>query len=133
MLILTIELFHYHNRIGRSNHRRCSVRKGVLRNFAKFIGKHLAQVFSYEFCEISKNKFFTEYLWATTSGWARLFHSELNYLLSNFFKWSLKCSSYSMKVPLYAQLFSFGVSFFCFTLTSDQRRILRRKRTPKKV
>ena len=42
-------------------------RKGVLRNFAKFAGKHLcqshffnigagtAQVLSYEFCEISKN------------------------------------------------------------------------------
>ena len=27
----------------RSSHRRCSVRKGVLRNFAKFIGKHLCQ------------------------------------------------------------------------------------------
>ena len=47
-------------------------RKGVLRNFAKFAGKHqcqslffnkvagvrpLAQVFSCEFCEISKNTF----------------------------------------------------------------------------
>ena len=28
---------------GRSNHRRCSVRKGVLRNFTKFTGKHLYQ------------------------------------------------------------------------------------------
>ena len=28
---------------NRSNHRRCSVRKGVLRNFAKFTGKHLCQ------------------------------------------------------------------------------------------
>ena len=27
----------------------------------------LAQVFSSEFCEISKNTFFTEHLWATTS------------------------------------------------------------------
>ena len=27
----------------RSNHRWCSVRKGVLRNFAKFTGKHLCQ------------------------------------------------------------------------------------------
>ena len=27
----------------RSTHRRCSVRKGVLRNFAKFTGKHLCQ------------------------------------------------------------------------------------------
>ena len=63
-------------RLFRSSHRRCSVRKGVLRNFAIFTGKHLyqslffntelyyikketlAQVFSYEFCEISKNTFF---------------------------------------------------------------------------
>ena len=64
------------------------VRKGVLRNFAKFTGKHLcqsfffnkvaglkpnikketlAQVFSGEFCEISKNIFFTEHLFATAS------------------------------------------------------------------
>ena len=27
----------------RSSHRRCSARKGVLRNFAKFMGKHLCQ------------------------------------------------------------------------------------------
>ena len=27
----------------RSNHQRCSVKKGVLRNFAKFTGKHLCQ------------------------------------------------------------------------------------------
>ena len=27
----------------RSSHRRCSVRKGVLRNFTKFTGKHLCQ------------------------------------------------------------------------------------------
>ena len=65
----------------KSNYQGCSVRKGVLRNFAKFTGKHLcqglffnkiagacnsirkgalAQVFSCEFCEISKNTFFTE-------------------------------------------------------------------------
>ena len=29
---------------NRSNHRRCSVRKGVLGNFAKFTGKHLCQI-----------------------------------------------------------------------------------------
>ena len=70
----------------------CSVRKGVLRNFAKFTGKHLcqslffnkvadlrpeaynfikketlAQVFPCEFCEISKKNFFTEHLPATAS------------------------------------------------------------------
>ena len=48
-------------------------KKGVLRNFAKFTGKHLCQslffnrvtltqMFSREFCEISKNTFFIEHL-----------------------------------------------------------------------
>ena len=63
----------------RSSRRRCSIWKGVLRNFAKFTGKHLcyslffnkaaglraatllkeplAQVLSCEFCEISKSTF----------------------------------------------------------------------------
>ena len=57
--------------MDRSSHRSCSVRKGVLRNFAKFTGKHLwpqdcnfikkealTQVFSCEFCEISKEHLF---------------------------------------------------------------------------
>ena len=72
-------------------HQRCSVKKDVLRNFAKFRGKHLCQslffnnkvagpqagnfikketleqVFSREFCEISMNTFFTEHLQATAS------------------------------------------------------------------
>ena len=63
----------------RSSHQRCSVRKDVLRNSAKFTGNHLsqslfikketlAQVFSREFWEISKNTFFTEHLWVTASG-----------------------------------------------------------------
>ena len=73
----------------RSSHQRCSLSKGVLRNFAKFTGKHLCQslffnkvagaacnfikketltqVFSCEFCEISKNTFFTEHLRTTAS------------------------------------------------------------------
>ena len=57
----------------RSSHRRCSVKKVVLRNFTKFTGKvcnflkkeSLAQVFSCEFCEISKNTFYTEHLQTT--------------------------------------------------------------------
>ena len=57
--------------------RRCSVTKRVHRNFATFTGKHLcqslsfhrveketlAQMFCYEFCEISKNAIFAEHLW----------------------------------------------------------------------
>ena len=65
----------------RSSYQRCSIKKGVLRNFKKFTGKHLcqssfliklqaeAQVFSCEFCNISKNTFFTEHLWTTASVW----------------------------------------------------------------
>ena len=78
-----------HQRVLESSHQRCSVKKGVLRNFAKLTGKHLcqslflnkvtgaacnfikkdtlAQVFSCEFCEIAKNTFFTEHVWATAS------------------------------------------------------------------
>ena len=67
----------------RSSHQRCSMKKGILRNSTKFTGKHLvsclkacnfikketlAEVFSCEFCEISKNTFFTEHLWTTASG-----------------------------------------------------------------
>ena len=70
---------------NRSSHRRCSVGEGVLRNFAKFLGKHLCQsfffekvaglrkketltrVFSCEFCEIFKNTFFTEHIRAALS------------------------------------------------------------------
>ena len=62
----------------RSSTHRCSMRKYILRNFTKYTGKHLcqslfikkktlAQVLFCEFCEISKNIFFTEHLWTTAS------------------------------------------------------------------
>ena len=69
----------------RGSHRRCSVRKGVLRDFAKVTGKHLCQslffnkvaglaqvleqVISCDFWEISKNTFFTEHIRVSASGW----------------------------------------------------------------
>ena len=54
-------------------HRRCSVKKAVLKNFAKFRGKHmckkktLTQVFSCEFYETFRKTFFTERLRVTAS------------------------------------------------------------------
>ena len=74
----------------RSSHQRCSMKKGVLRNFKKYTGKHLCQglffqkvaglrlsnfikketpvqVFSCELCKISKYIFFTEHLWMAAS------------------------------------------------------------------
>ena len=78
---------HFFSReIFRSSNNRCSVTKGVLRNFAKFTGKHLCQSpfqrpkacnfiikenlvqsFSGEFCAISKDNLFTEHLRETVS------------------------------------------------------------------
>ena len=63
---------------ARSSHHRCSVRKEVLKNFAKFTVKRLCQNFFFkketlakaffcEFCKISKNAFFTKQLLTTAS------------------------------------------------------------------
>ena len=81
---------HIFQRLFRSSQLRCSMKKGVLRNFSRFTGKYLcqslflnkvtglgphfikketlAQGFSCEFWEISKNNFFTEHVWVTPSG-----------------------------------------------------------------
>ena len=75
-LLMNIGLLMFVN--SRSSHRRCSVKKCILKNFPKFTGKHLcwslffnkvaalrpakSQVFSCEFWEIFKNTFFTEHL-----------------------------------------------------------------------
>ena len=45
-----------------------SQKKTLLPEASNFINEEtVAQVFSYEFCEISKNTFLTEHLWATAS------------------------------------------------------------------
>ena len=64
----------------RSNHRRCYIKKAVLKNSAVFTEKHLqvfspatflketpAQVFSYEYCEMFKKTYFEEYLQTVAS------------------------------------------------------------------
>ena len=38
-----VKTVNYFHRKIRSSHRRCSVRKGVVRNFPKFTGKHMCQ------------------------------------------------------------------------------------------
>ena len=54
-----------YRRLYKSSHQRCSVKKGVLRNFAKFTGKHLCQ--SLFFNKVAGNTFFTEHLQTTAS------------------------------------------------------------------
>ena len=111
-------------RTDRNSHERCSIKKGVLWNFTKHLWKHLrkhlrkhlcqslffnkacnfikketlTQVFSCEFCEISKNTFFTEHLWTTASKQIKL--SILNRsncwltntipMFRNFYSWTTK-------------------------------------------
>ena len=85
----------------RSSHRRSSVKKGVLKNFAKFKGKHLCQslffkkqtlahVFSCEFYETSKNTIFTEHLWTNASAQSSVQSSSENETFFNTSKNFLK-------------------------------------------
>ena len=77
----------------KSSYRRWSVRKGVLRNFAKFTGKHLCQSlffnkatfatllkkklwhrsFPVKFVKFLRALFYTEHLWATASTYGEYF------------------------------------------------------------
>ena len=45
LAFLRVKYFYYDNmkEQDRSSHQRCSVKKGVLKNFAKFTGKHMCQ------------------------------------------------------------------------------------------
>ena len=61
-----------------------------------FIKKEtLAQVFSCEFCEISKNTFFIEHLWATASGKGS--YDLMNESLSHLVNHAIKCDAYRCK------------------------------------
>ena len=64
-------MFHSSSVLYRSSHRRCSIKKGALKSFAKYTGKHLCQSLffkiklqakAFEFCEIFKNTSFIEQL-----------------------------------------------------------------------
>ena len=71
-------------------------KKVVVRSFTKFTGKHL---FSCEFCENSKNPFFTEHLW-----WLLLSFPEK---ISSFYINSTKNKMSRWKVTFRKQVFSY--------------------------
>ena len=95
----------------RSSHQRCSIEKGVLKNFAKFMNKHLrqsdcnfikketlAQVFSCELWEISKNTIFTAHFW-----WLPLMNSCLCWIIDIEKQWKhlgfmMRCGIYLFKI-----------------------------------
>ena len=108
----------------KNSHRRCSVRKGVLRNLAKFTGKHLcqslffnqrlfiknetlAQVFFCEVCKISKNTDFTEHHWTTASevssqknvpNFWKFYEKYVDFTLASFYHG--ECTAQKMKFPI---------------------------------
>ena len=71
-LIVTVKVWNVQ---GRSSHQRCSIQKGVLKDFAKFTGKHLRQSlffnkvaglrhrgFRVNFVKFFKDNFFIEHV-----------------------------------------------------------------------
>ena len=94
--------------VYRGIHRRYSVKKGVLRNFAKFTGKHLcqilfsdkketlAQVFTCEYCEISKNTFSIEHSQTTASEYS--WQSSPTTPTSSIFSFNFKHQGYCFTI-----------------------------------
>ena len=90
------------------SHRRCSIKKCVLKNFAIFIGKHLCQSlflschfieketlvqrFSCEFSKIFKNTSFTQHLWMTAS----ILQQLLALYFAIIYNWQLPSSEKSL-------------------------------------
>ena len=94
----------------RSSHQRCSVRKGLKRPAYNFIKKEtLAQVFSCEFCEISKNTFFTEHIWVTASGSSK-------YLVAHFLNWVLPFFSLTISMNFPVIFITVGLFIYIFNL-----------------
>ena len=121
-------------RHGRSSHRRCSIKIGVLKNFAKFKGKHLchslffnkntlAQVFSCEFCKNFKNILLTEQLQTTASDTITILNSyfkdrKQNVKIKNFCSMFPTVPSGVPQGLFWVQYFSicFPMTYFCFWL-----------------
>ena len=80
----------YKNLLSRSNHRRCSIKKGILENFGDFTGKNLCwslfliklQAFrpkrDSKISEIFKNTYVEEYLRTTASDLRNLYQINAN-------------------------------------------------------
>ena len=122
-LLVMLHMLHF-----RSSHQRCSVRKvaGLACNFIK--QETLVQKFSCEFCEISKNTFFTEHLLATASCTSFFVVSSSKTFFCSLWKnknkstqtqaarqWKLEIFSYNTQLQF--EITSY-VQFYCF-LTYD--------------
>ena len=117
-IVLLMYLWHDYRK-SRSSHQRCSMKKGVLRNFTKFTGKQLqanvikketlGHVFSCKFCEISKNTFSYRTLTVATSEdqinlVTILKFTSLNLHFENFTKNKRRVVKYSTSFSVYSCL-----------------------------
>ena len=110
----------------RNSHQMCSMKKAILRNFAKFTRKHLSQSlvpwqkgtlahgFSYEVCKISKNAFFTEHIWATASAHVMnlilfLILRGVNMIIVLIYCKNMTVFSKSVSNSLFVQIFSYCI------------------------
>ena len=129
-----------------SSHQRCSVKKNVLRNSAKFtakqlwrlffnkglqlyykIGSDLAQVFSFEFYEISKNTFSTERLRMTASARNEKVKTQIIqkknsdfklFVLKKYFIWPPSFERKRLKNTVWASKRFFSADGLCCTKTN---------------
>ena len=124
------------NLLWRSSHRKCSVSKGVLRNFPKFAGKYLcqsfffnkvvgwglqvcnflkketlAQVFSVNFAKFLRTPFLKGHLWATASDKLSPFFCLRNCSFLLIYENSFFTSSYQSS-------FLYVHKFYCLTIST---------------
>ena len=98
----------------RSSHRKCSIKKGILKNFAKFTGKHLCQSLFFIFWRNFKNTFFTKHLRGTASVICNIFLSTS----------SLACSRRTRTLPRYLTPMDI-IARLTFNLGEQQTQIKR--------
>ena len=84
----------------------------VLKNFAKFTGKHLCQI-----CKIFKNTYFKEHLWRTTSGLFR--HNVDCWALDGWTKEFLCLSVSHSLIMLYILTYTGKQRFQYITIPAD--------------
>ena len=95
--------------IIRSSHRRCSVKKGVLRNFAKFTGKHLCQsVFFNKVAGLRPATLLKKRLWyrCFPVKFAKFLRTPFLQNTSRRLVLNNKCCNYKLEVKKYRKRFS---------------------------
>ena len=103
----------------RSSHRRCSVEKGVLKNFAKFTGKHLCQSLFFNKAvglrpDVNFSKFLRTPFLQNNPGWLLL---EMK-IFAKDWKWSINYITIYFRIKVFLQFFTKNVKIKTVTKSS---------------